>query len=364
MRDRPAWLSDELISRAMAEMPCGRPHLRRRFGLTDYQAGILLEELRRLAPATDDDSPDASAALRCLEYLGERPITYEALADALDRGQSTVRRWLQALRDMGHPVQTDERGVWLDHRPAPSEHTYDHDVDSDITRIGIVSDTHLGSKYQQLTYLREVYDWFADAGVRSVYHAGDLVDGVGVYRGQHGEIFLHSYEEQVKYAVDTYPRRQDMTTYVIGGNHDLAGLRVGGIDPLRVIAARRPDVQHLGSFSAWITIGGLRLYLLHPDGGGSYAVSYRLQKIIESFEGGKKPHILVAGHWHQRAYVDARNVDAFMPGCLQHQTPYEMRKALQPRIGALMLEITRHDEGTYTVTQTWRRYLVPKERDY
>lgn len=65
MSERQPWLTDDLIERAMAEMPCGRPHLRRRFGLTDYQAGMLLEALRRMAPATEDASPDASEALRC-----------------------------------------------------------------------------------------------------------------------------------------------------------------------------------------------------------------------------------------------------------------------------------------------------------
>lgn len=33
-----------------------------------------------------------------------------------------------------------------------------------MTRIAVVSDTHLGSKYQQLTSLKEFYKYAADKG--------------------------------------------------------------------------------------------------------------------------------------------------------------------------------------------------------
>ena len=42
-------------------------------------------------------------------------------------------------------------------------------------RVGIVSDTHLGSQHQQLTYLRAMYRYFSRRKVNVVLHAGDLL---------------------------------------------------------------------------------------------------------------------------------------------------------------------------------------------
>ena len=363
--NNPAWLTEALLDRVRAEWPIGRKRLQREFGLTEHKARVVIEALGGsvypLVPDAEDDE-----AMSVVAHLSNVPRSVEALAEAVDRSPGTVRRWLDTLQAAGHPVVEVHGRYMIDRHPTPTEGEHVLRADRGKLRVGFVSDTHFGSRYQQATYLRECYDWFSDGGVSDIYHAGDLVDGIGVYRGQHAEVFLHSYQEQIDYAIEHYPACPGITTHVIAGNHDLAAVKAGGIDPVRAIAAQRCDIRHLGAFSAWITIGeSLRLYLLHPDGGGSYAVSYRLQKIIESFEGGRKPHILVAGHWHQRTYVDARNVDAYMPGCFQFQTPYETRKALQPRIGALMLTLTLGERpGEYTVKQSFRRYLVPKERDW
>ena len=229
--------------------------------------------------------------------------------------------------------------------------------------IGVVSDTHLGSKYQQLSYLRETYRRFADAGAQQVLHCGDLLDGVDVYRGQHAQQFLHTYDDQIDYAIEHYPR--DLPTVVIGGNHDLAGVKRGDSDPLRRLAAERPDITYAGPFSAWPQYGRLLWYLLHPDGKGAYAVSYKMQKIIESFEGGNKPHVLLVGHWHQMLYLHLRNVHGIHPGCFQAQTEHDRRLALQPQIGAVLLEITVEQDGAlHTITPRFIRYFIPKEKDY
>ena len=107
------------------------------------------------------------------------------------------------------------------------------------------------------------------------------------------------------------------------------------------------------------------MYLLHPDGAAAYAISYNLQKLVESFEGGRKPHVLVVGHWHQMAYIHVRNVHAFYPGCFQAQTEFERRRGLQPQIGALLLDIRVAAHGTWQeVKRTFYRYYAAKERDY
>lgn len=300
-----------------------------------------------------------------LALLRRQPMSEDELANALDRGPHSITLALDGLRLDGYPlVRRGERWA-LDRSPAPAEATTDLPTPADgVLRVGLVGDTHLGSKAQQLTYLREVYRRFEDAGVQVIYHLGDVLDGVDVFRGQHAEQFLHTYDEQVDYAVDEYPRAS-VPTRLIGGNHDLAGLRRGDSDPLRRLCQERPDLEYLGPYSAWPMLDRLLMYLLHPQGGGAYAISYKLQKIVESFEGGRKPHILVVGHWHQMAYIHTRNVHALYPGCFQAQTEFQRRRALQPQVGAVMLEIRVAEDGAWhEVTPTFYRYFVPREKDF
>jgi hypothetical protein len=73
--------------------------------------------------------------------------------------------------------------------------------------------------------------------------------------------------------------------------------------------------------------------------------SYKLQKIVESFEGGKKPNVLVAGHWHSWCECSPRNVHAMLAMCFESQTDHERRNALQPVVGGLILDISFQEEG-------------------
>ena len=45
-------------------------------------------------------------------------------------------------------------------------------------------------------------------------------------------------------------------------------------------------------------------------------------------------------------YMFYRNVHAFLPGCLQAQTPFQKGKKLSAHIGGLIVEIHVDDEGT------------------
>jgi predicted phosphodiesterase len=248
----------------------------------------------------------------------------------------------------------------------PSEARIDHTTSENRLRIGIIADTHLCSKEQQLSHLKDFYRRAYDAGVRDIYHAGDIIAGVDVYPGQANDIFCHTEDDQIDYCVANYPSIEGITTHVISGNHDLVFVKRKGGDPLRSITFRRPDINYLGQFSAWIKLQeNCLLYLLHPDGGSAYADSYRLQKLIESFEGGNKPNIAVMGHFHRRCYIASRNVHGFLGACFEGQTDFLRRKSVQPVIGGTILDVTLTDKGAIQdIGVKFRQYLVPKEKDY
>lgn len=193
-----------------------------------------------------------------------------------------------------------------------------------------------------------------------------MLAGVGVYRGQAKEIFCHTEDDQIDYVIDRYPKRAGIDTYGIGGNHCLVFVKYGGADPWNRISLERSDIKYLGPYSATIKLApNCSLYMLHPDGGPAYATSYKIQKLIESFEGGNKPNIAVMGHYHKQLYIVERNVHGIMPGCFEGQTTHLRRKAIQPRIAGTILDIRFDDNGAIqSLVIEVISYLKIKEHDY
>lgn len=77
----------------------------------------------------------------------------------------------------------------------------------------------------------------------------------------------------------------------------------------------------------------------------SYALSYRLQKLAESFTGGKKPNILLAGHTHKLCYVFDRMIHCVSVPSLQMQTAWMAGKKLAAHTGFLIIEFDTNENG-------------------
>ena len=72
--------------------------------------------------------------------------------------------------------------------------------------------------------------------------------------------------------------------------------------------------------------------------------SYRMQKIIESLEGGTKPDLLAAGHFHKMDLLPSyRNVLGIQTGTMQDQTPFMVRKGLAANVGGWIIRIEPGD---------------------
>ncbi len=152
---------------------------------------------------------------------------------------------------------------------------------------------------------------------------------------------------------------------MIGGSHDYSFYQESGIDVLKQISEKRPDIKYLGMFGAYINFGRIKIYLMHGTQGVSYARSYRMQKIIEQFPPQQKPHILLLGHYHVTAHLPwYRNVSGFQLPCFQTQTNYLRAKGLSPDIGFLILTIYPDVNGISHIIPDWRPFFVPVEGDY
>lgn len=217
--------------------------------------------------------------------------------------------------------------------------------------IGVVSDTHIGSRYESPEELQAVYDEFTFRGVTTVLHAGDVLAGSGMYRDNVTDEL--SPVAQVDRAEDVYPRAPGVRTFMIAGNHDLHGDSRHG-NPVRELARRRRDLIYMGSSRATLTMpDGTRVLLAHGSGPAAYAHSHKAQRFIEQLPTDERPEILVLGHFHKAAFFRHDGVTCLMAGCFQRQTPFMRGRGITPDIGGWIVTIRAAHDGTRTVSAEW-----------
>ncbi|MEY4386228.1 MAG: hypothetical protein RLY20_1511 [Verrucomicrobiota bacterium] len=227
--------------------------------------------------------------------------------------------------------------------------------------LGLVADTHLCCKEERLAELHAQYDLFAAEGIRTVLHAGNLVDG-HIEKINGDSVFSATIDGQTQYAIDNYPARDGIKTYYItGDDHEgwwmKAGFNWGAYLALRAKAEGRHDLIYVGHVEADIEIkhpngSSTIVKVQHPGGGSAYARSYTAQKQVEAFEGGEKPHILIQGHYHVSNYMQDRNIHVIgLPG-FQDQTIFARKKRLRMEVGGGILRFkVNPDDGTVTRCQ-------------
>lgn len=214
-------------------------------------------------------------------------------------------------------------------------------------RFAIMGDTQIGSKYSQLTYLHNFYDLCEKEGIKDVYHTGDLTDGLKMRVGHEYELYEVSADDMRDDVIMNYPHRDGITTHFITGNHDASIYKQVGYDIGQAIANARPDMKYLGRDCAIVNLTPkCTLELRHPWDGTAYALSYKIQKMIEAMESDSKPNILAVGHYHKAEYLFYRNVHALQTGCFQGQTPFTRGKGISVHMGGWLVTI-RVDENGY-----------------
>jgi len=294
------------------------------------------EYLRRAYSELVEQTDDA----RILSVLAQhKVISLYDLADEVDMSPRRVQEMLENLIAAGKNITIKDKTVIFNEPKKGTEIKLDN-ANKDYIKFGIVSDTHLGSRYQQLTALYDFYERCKDEKVDVVFHAGDWVAGKGVYKGQEYDSFLHSMKEQREYLTEKYPE-VGIRTIGITGNHDESWTAIAGEQLIFLVTKQREDIQVVAEYQAFIDFSGIKICLYHPDSGQAYAISYKLQKLVESFTAENLPDVVIMGHFHQKEYVTIRNVECFQAACFEAQTPYEVRKNLHPVIGGWIVEVAR-----------------------
>ena len=215
-------------------------------------------------------------------------------------------------------------------------------------RFVIISDTHIGSVYSPEEWHGVVSEYVNNPAnkVEAVLHCGDLVDGLKIGRAgtQIYELTAIGFDAQRKKAIELMSK-YDRPVYMISGNHDAYFKEYAGANIVESVCEALPNLKYIGHDSADIEVDGCVVRLFHGGDGSSYAISYRMQKLCESINGGHKPDILLAGHTHKFCYILDRNIHAVSVPSMQAQTGFMRSKKLSAHTGFLVLDFDTRDGG-------------------
>lgn len=277
------------------------------------------------------------------------PRQMEEMAKIAGVGTDVIASCIDALEAEGFTfVRNGE--VFVRTKVENTGNTVDlsHLFDKRYLKFGIISDTHLDSKYERLDILNAVYDEFKKEGIHNVFHAGDISEGIGVFRGQEREIKHFGQDEQIRYVADHYPHREGVKTFFILGNHDMRQYEKGGIDIGGPIQNKRSDLSYLGPIEATVLLpNGVKMNLLHPGGGTAYALSYKSQRAINNMSPGSLPDILVYGHYHTSFYMCYRGIHFVQAPSTKDMGLWEKSLGFNSTLGGWIVDAEISTEGNH-----------------
>jgi len=234
-----------------------------------------------------------------------------------------------------------------------------HDFTGRRLRIGVLSDTHLGSKYTNPDFVKMAFDEFARYELDMVTVSGDVTEGLSRRDGHVYECTHVGFAAQKEHAVDVFGQWTDTPIYMIDGNHDRWFTKIAGAHIVQDICDELPNAEYLGEDEGDIYLSPTCvLKLWHGEDGSSYATSYRLQKLIESFTGGEKPAALFAGHVHKQGYFFIRHVHCLGAGAVQTQSKWMRSKRLAAHAGFHIVELVLNDKGIASFRPEWFPFYV------
>lgn len=263
----------------------------------------------------------------------------------------TLRGLIDTLRREGFKVAYGrlDRTFFMARTPTPYTDSFDMTWLPEKGKVGVISDTHLCSDSERLDLVEKAYDRFAEEGITTVWHAGDLADGWEVYRGHSQHIKVAGAQNQARYVIQNYPVRKGIKTYFIGGNHDNKSFEKQGVDQCSLVVngfehqgkfyAGRKDLVYLGQYSRVLQLQNeVTVQLLHPHGGSSYSISYPQQKRAREMKSDDKPSMQCSGHFHTFSYILQDYVHMLALPAFQDHSEFFVRLGFPRMMGFCILE--------------------------
>lgn len=198
----------------------------------------------------------------------------------------------------------------------------DHEFDTIFS-----TDYHLGHNKYRGDAMTKMHDTAIKNDISTIFNSGDTIEGMSGREGHVYELDYYGLEEQVDFAAEELQPFADNGIEILSieatnshtGWYNNKGNN--GVNAGRILEERVKAYTFLGWDEQTVKLdSGLKIGLRHPGGGTAYAISYKMQKYVESISGGQKPHLINQGHFHKINYMFYRNIHAFDAGCFEGKT--------------------------------------------
>ena len=295
----------------------------------------------------------------------------ESVAAALDITEIQVLGLVNLLKESGINVveQRKDDGIYIINQGESRDSLTSKDFSTNGLgefKFLLISDTRLGSKYQQLSELNNLYQIADNLGINTVIHCGNLSAGLYPIKSPYADTnFVDDTQGQIDYIVDNYPYIEGITTYFITGKTDNQHLTKNGINIGRRIEQQREDMKYLGNNSCTVNIDKAQMMLINSKLNKTYTVSYRAQQHIDSFRSEDKPDILLyAGHL-QMENLTYRGVHTISVPSLCATTPEMNEKRYTNTVGAFFVTVKTDKFGKFeSIKSMWSPYYKTNKKDY
>lgn len=279
-----------------------------------------------------------------LRYYINKKKSVDSIATDLGLEEYQVYGLVQELINQGYLYSIVNGEIIQLSKPVKDNDIYVVSNNLEHIELLLLSDTHLCSKYDRLDILRYLYDKAEQKGVKYILHSGDFTDGKSNRPEHVYELKELSYDGQVQYCVDKYPKYSGKT-FVISGNHDDWWYKSNGSDIVKSISKQRDDIVYLGPDAADMNIGKLKVHMFHGKGAQAYAKSYKAQKYLDAMPADNRPDILQLGHIHQAFFYQQDNTSVFQTGCLEDATPFVKSQGFNNNRSVWWVEVDFDDNG-------------------
>ena len=308
--------------------------------------------------------------LRKLEkLLKSKKATYQDIQDTFSIDYRTALNSVNELKKNNGKLKEEyyegKKQFWMpttqEWEHLENQYTVPTDKDGKF-KFALLSCTHMGSNHEMNEELHDFYDILDKENVKLALHAGDVFEGIkgSSRKRQLTELKFYGYQKFLDYGAKNYPKKKDIKTVMISGNHDNFFWDENGADIVQELANRREDIDYAGFEMADVHVNGLRIRLHHPGGGGAYARTYKLQRYLNEMQ--DKPDIYAMGHYHVNTYMHYCGTHAFMLGTFKGLDPFLARIGKFPDVGAWIVEVLVEEGRIKEISPKWVDYPDVKKR--
>lgn len=285
--------------------------------------------------------------IKTLEILRSQnmPIPEEDFCKLLNTDKKELRKVAKELDDEGYDIKNvlcgGKTSYILVRKGSSSPNQHYNFLGNIKTPFLICSDYHFGSYSFSEQGFKILMKDIEEYGIRDVIAPGDLLQSKNVHRREASDLKYFNLDEQIdgflKKIENELPSKTKLHTTL--GNHEesvLGSLNIG-LNILKRMAGMSPNIIYYGGVAKLKLDNEFQLLMLHGSGGGSYADSYRIQKIYDTLL--EKPDIFVMGHLHLMDVISKPpNKHLIYAGTLQRENLFLINKGITTQVGWYIIE--------------------------